>query len=378
MERGKIFGKGRGAGKKLATRLVQSGVRFDRSTGAVSVPIYQSATFIHPAPGQSTGYDYTRTGNPTRQALEEAIADLDGGAGAFAFASGMAALTAVMMLFETGDHLVFGEELYGGTFRLVEWLMAKFGLSATYADTSDTAALAAALRPKTRAVILESPSNPLLRQADITSIAALCREHRILTVVDNTLLTPYLQRPLALGADLAVYSATKYLGGHNDLLAGVVVAANDILAQKLAFIQNATGPVLAPHDCWLLLRGLKTLAIRLDKQQENALQLANWLSGHPFVERVHYPGLGGMLSFHLNKPALARQVLRRVRIISYAESLGGVESLITYPILQTHVDMPEDTRQRLGIDERLLRLSVGIEHVNDLCDDLRQAFGSRK
>lgn len=380
----KIFGEGKGRGKELATRLVQSGVRFDTATGAVSVPIYQTATFRHPAPGETTGYDYTRTGNPTRQALEEALADLDGGARAFAFSSGMAAIMAVMLLFETGDHIIFGEDLYGGTYRLMDWILVKFGLHVSYVDTTDMDAVAAAVRAETRAVVLETPSNPMLKTTDIAVVAAFCKERRLLTIVDNTLMTPYLQRPLEHGADLVVYSATKYLGGHNDLLAGIVVAATEKLAQDVALIQNGAGPVLAPHDSWLLLRGLKTLSIRMDRQQENAERLAKWLSVQPQVLQVNYPGFdqvhaqaagpGAMLSFSLKDADAARSLIKGLQIITYAESLGGVESLLTYPYLQTHADVPEKTRERLGINDRLLRLSVGIEHYDDLRADLEQAL----
>jgi cystathionine beta-lyase/cystathionine gamma-synthase len=372
----KRFGSARGRGNELSTRLVQSGVRFDTATGALSVPIYQSATFAHPALGVSTGYDYTRSGNPTRQALEEALADLEGGHAAYSFASGMSALTAVLLLFKAGDHLLLGEDLYGGTYRLLDRIFARFGLTASYVDTTNPANVEASMRADTKALLLESPSNPMLKLSDIAGLASLCREQGVLSVVDNTLLTPYLQRPLELGCDLVVHSATKYLGGHNDLLAGVVVAGAEQLAQEVAFVQNAVGPVLAPHDCWLLLRGLKTLAIRLDRQQDNAAMLANWLREHPLVDAVYYPGLGAMLSFRLKTAELVRQALERVRVISYAESLGGVESLVTYPLLQTHADVPEATRLRLGIDDRLLRLSVGIEHISDLRNDLEQALGS--
>ena len=368
------FGSGCGRGKELSTRLVQSGVRFDTVTGAISVPIYQSATFAHPGLGLSTGYDYTRMGNPTRQALEEALADLEGGHSAYAFASGLSALTAVFLMFKAGDHLLLGEDLYGGTYRLLDSVFSRFGLTASYVDTTDPAAVAAAFRPETRAMLLESPSNPMLKTSDLATIARLCRERGVLSIVDNTLMTPYLQRPLELGCDLVVHSATKYLGGHNDLLAGVVVARDERLAEEVAFVQNASGPVLAPHDCWLLLRGLKTLAVRLDRQQENAAALAEWLEAHPLVEAVYYPGMGAMLSFRVVDPALVAQVLGSVQVISFAESLGGVESLVTYPLEQTHADVPEETRRRLGIDERLLRISVGIEAISDLRADLEQAL----
>lgn len=380
----KRFGSGAGRGKEIATRLVQSGVRFDPATGAISVPIYQSATFAHPEPGISTGYDYSRTGNPTRQALEEAVAALDGGVGAYAFASGMAALTSVMMLFDAGDHLIFGEDIYGGTYRLMNWILSKFGLTVSYVDTTDLAAVENAITPDTKAVLLETPSNPSLITTDIAAVASLCKKHRLLTIVDNTLMTPYLQQPLSLGADVVVYSATKFLGGHNDLLAGLVVTNNNRLANELAVIQNGTGPVLAPHDAWLLLRGLKTLAVRMDRQQENAMHLAEWLQCQPQVEKVLYPGLqklhpqaagpGSMLSFTVHDENVAKTLIGKLEIITFAESLGGVESLITYPYMQTHADVPEETRKRLGIHERLLRLSVGIEHKEDLRDDLARAL----
>jgi len=370
----KPFDSARGSGKEFSTRVVQSGVRFDKSTGAISIPIYQTATFSHPALGVSTGYDYTRTGNPTRQAVEEVLADLEGGFAAFCFASGLAALTAVFMLFKSGDHLLLGEDLYGGTYRLLNSVFARFGIVASYVDTTDPALVEASLKDNTKALLFESPSNPMLKLSDIKSIADICKKRGVLTVVDNTLLTPYLQRPLELGCDIVVHSATKYLGGHSDLLAGVVVAGNENIAREVAFIQNACGPVLAPNECWLLLRGLKTLSIRLDRQQHNSVIMANWLKEHPKVEEVYYPGIGAMISFRLKSAESAAQVLEKVRIISFAESLGGVESLITYPLLQTHSEVPEETRLRLGIDDRLLRLSVGIEHISDLCADLSQAL----
>jgi len=370
----KPFDSARGCGKEFSTRVVQSGVRFDRATGAISVPIYQTATFSHPSLGLSTGYDYTRTGNPTRQAAEEVLADLEGGFAAFCFASGLAALTAVFMLFKSGDHLLLGEDLYGGTYRLLNSVFARFGIETSYVDTTDPALVEASLKDNTKALLFESPSNPMLKLSDIKSIADICKKRGVLTVVDNTLLTPYLQRPLELGCDIVVHSATKYLGGHSDLLAGVVVAGNENIAKEVAFIQNACGPVLAPNECWLLLRGLKTLSIRLDRQQHNAVILANWLKEHPKVEEVYYPGIGAMISFRLKSAESVAQVLEKVRIISFAESLGGVESLITFPLLQTHSEVPEETRLRLGIDDRLLRLSVGIEHITDLCADLNQAL----
>ena len=358
--------------------------------GAVSVPIYQTAMFRHPGLGQSTGYDYSRSANPTRTALEEAIASLEGGARGLAFASGMAAITTVALLFRSGDHLLLSDDLYGGTYRLFEQVLAPFGLQASYLDTGDLAAVAAAIGPNTRALFIETPTNPTMKVSGLAALAGLARERGLLTIVDNTFMTPYLQRPLELGCDLVVHSATKYLGGHNDLVAGLAVARDGQLGDRLAALQNATGGVLGPQDCWLLMRGMKTLGVRLDRQQENAEAIARWLLDHPGVERVYYPGLpghpgadvhsrqasgaGGMVSFAVREQGMVERVLSRVRLISFAESLGGVESLITFPAVQTHADVPAEVRERLGITDRLLRLSVGIEAAEDLIADLEQAL----
>ncbi|HBT83098.1 MAG TPA: methionine biosynthesis PLP-dependent protein [Desulfuromonas sp.] len=374
----------------LATRLVQLGVGRDAQTGAISFPIYPSATYRHPGVGESTGYDYTRSGNPTRQLLEEGLALLEGGSRGLAFASGMAALTTLFLHFASGDHIILSEDLYGGTYRLADQIFAKLGLSATYVDTSQTEAVAAAITPQTRALLIETPGNPLLGVADIAALAALCRSHNLLFIVDNTFLTPILQRPLALGADVVVHSATKYLGGHNDLCSGVLVAKDAALGERLYFLQNATGAILPPQDCWLLVRSLKTLSLRMERHCANALIVARWLKNHLRVTAVYYPGLedhpghelskrqssgfGGMLSFRVGSPELARQVLKKLRLISFAESLGGVESLMTLPAVQTHADIPKAERERLGICESLLRFSVGIEQVEDLLADLDQAL----
>ncbi len=374
----------------LDTLLAQVGTNHPDPTGSMSVPIYQTAIFRHPGLGQSTGYDYSRTANPTRTALEEAIARLEGGARGLAFASGMAAITTLAMLFRFGDHLVISDDLYGGTYRLFEKVLAPLGLTATYVDTGDLAAVAHALRPSTRALFVETPTNPMMKISDLATLAALARERGLLTMVDNTFMTPYLQRPLALGCDLVVHSATKYLGGHNDLVAGLIVARDQDLGDRVAALQNATGAVLGPMDCWLLLRGMKTLGVRLDRQQQNARRIAGWLQGHPRVERVYYPalpghpggeihrrqaeGAGGMVSFSVREEAQVEMALSRVRLIAFAESLGGVESLITFPALQTHADVPKAMRERLGITNRLLRLSVGIEAADDLIADLEQAL----
>jgi cystathionine gamma-synthase/cystathionine beta-lyase len=371
----------------LTTRLAQAGTRYDKATGSISVPIYQTASFVHPGLGQSTGFDYSRSSNPTRLVLEETLAAADAGHRGFAFASGLAAIDAVLRLFVPGDKLVVTEDLYGGTYRLFERIYRPLGIEAIYVDTSDTAAVESALAiTGVRGVLIESPTNPILRIADIRAIATLARARNILTIVDNTFLTPVLQRPIEQGADLVVYSATKYLAGHNDVVAGAVVTATPELSERIGFLQNASGGILGPQDSWLTLRGLKTLTLRVARQQENAQALAAWLDRHPRVRRVYYPGLashpnrnillreksgfGGMISFEVDDPARVPVILANVKIFLFAESLGGVESLITYPSVQTHADIDEATRHRLGINDRLLRLSVGIEDVSDLLDDL--------
>jgi len=375
----------------LETLLAQAGNRRDPATGAISAPIYQTASFGHPALGQSTGFDYSRTANPTRLALEETLAAADGGHRAFAFASGMAAIDAALRLFAPGDRIVATEDLYGGTFRLFEKVFRPLGIAVDFVDTSDTRAVETALaRPDVRGLFVESPTNPLLKVADLRALAALARARGVLTIIDNTFLTPVLQRPLDLGADLAVYSATKYLAGHNDVVAGAVVTRTPELSERVAFLQNATGAILGPQDAWLTLRGLKTLALRVRRQQENALALARWLCAHPHVRQVHYPGLpshpghaillrekcgwGGMIAFEIDDPERVPEILAGVRVFLFAESLGGVESLITYPAVQTHADIGEATRERLGINRRLLRLSVGIEDPLDLIRDLENVL----
>ncbi len=375
---------------EIATQAVRIGLDWDSRTGAVTIPVYQTATFRHPGLGQSTGYDYSRSGNPTRQALEEGMARLDGGARGFAYSSGMAAITSLMLLFKPGDHIVVTEDLYGGTYRLFEQVFRRYGLEFSYADTSDEESVRAAFRHETRALFVESLTNPLLKFADIPALAGLCRERGILCIVDNTFLTPYLLRPLELGADMTIYSGSKYLSGHNDTICGIAVVKEPELAERVYFHQNAAGAVLGPQDSWLVIRGLKTLGIRLDRQQQNARAIADWLGAHPLVAKVRYPGLpghpdhelmqrqaggfGAMVSFEVAAPELVERILGATRLISFAESLGGVESLITYPWLQTHADIEPELRARLGISETLLRLSVGIEDARDLIADLAQAF----
>ena len=375
----------------ISSQLVQIGCKADPRTGSLSTPIYQAAPFRHPALGESTGYDYTRSGNPTRQALEEGLARLEGGAGACAFSSGLAAITTLLMLYQQGDHLIVVEDCYGGTYRLFEQVLSRFGLTASYVDATTLDAIGQALRPETKAVFIETPTNPLLRIVDLRALASFCRSNNLHLIVDNTFLTPYFQRPLELGADLVVHSGTKYLAGHNDLLCGVIVAKEPELAEKVKFLQNATGAILSPSDSWLLIRSLKTLALRMEKHNANALSISRWLLEHPKVSRVFYPGLplhnghtihesqasgyGGMVSFEVNAPALVPQVLAKVQLIQFAESLGGVETLITFPAVQTHADIPAADRERLGISDCLLRLSVGIEDADDLITDLGQALG---
>jgi cystathionine gamma-synthase/cystathionine beta-lyase len=379
-------------GCSRTTRTVLAGVGRDEETGAISFPIYPSSTYRHPAVGESTGFDYTRSGNPTRQLLEETLADLEGGSRGLAFSSGMAALTTLFLHFSAGDHLVVSEDLYGGTYRVLDQIFGKFGLTASYVDTTSTEAVAAACIPATKALLIETPGNPLLGIADLQALAQLCRDRQLLLLVDNTFLTPVLQRPLEFGADVVIHSATKYMGGHNDLCAGALITRDPELGDALYFLQNSTGPILPPQDCWLLIRSLKTLALRMERHCQNAQQVAEWLQSHPAISKVYYPGLpdhpghqrnaaqaeghGGMVSFRVDSPARARSVLKRLQRISFAESLGGVETLLTLPAIQTHGDIPEAERERLGICESLLRMSVGIEDVKDIIADLEQALAA--
>ncbi len=363
-----------------------------QNTGSITVPIYQTATFVHPGVGQSTGYDYSRVQNPTREQLEHIMAKLEGGCDALAFSTGMAALTAMMELFQIGDHIIATEDLYGGSIRLFHSISAKNGITFDYLNMSDALQVEEKVRKETKAIFIETPSNPMMQVTDIAAIAEIAKRHGLLLIVDNTFLTPYFQTPLSLGADIVVHSGTKYLSGHNDTLAGFLVTGSVELSERLRFIYKTTGACLAPFDSWLLIRGIKTLAVRMERQQENALMLADWLTGHPKIRKVYYPGLathpdieisrkqargfGAMISFEVDREQTAVEVLERVRILLYAESLGGVETLITYPMLQTHADVPEEEREAKGINSRLLRLSVGLENIHDLIGDLEQAFAA--
>lgn len=376
------------AGKQsIETQLAQAGTRWDKQAGAISMPIFQTATFAHPALGQSTGFDYSRTSNPTRAALESALAAVEGGAGASVFGSGLAAVDALVRLLAPGDRVVVTEDLYGGTYRLFNQVAKPAGITPVFVDTSDTDAVAQALtQDGIKMLFVESPTNPLLKIADISALAQLADDHDVLFVVDNTFLTAVGQRPIEMGADLVLYSASKYLAGHNDVVAGALVAQTTELAERIAFIQNAVGAILGPMDSWLVLRGLKTLALRLERQAANAQVLAAWLAKQPNVTKVCYPGLpdhpqrnrlrdhacgyGAMLAFEVEHPDRVARLLEGVKVFLFAESLGGVESLITYPLVQTHADMDPALLDRLGINNRLLRVSVGIEHAQDLMADL--------
>lgn len=361
--------------------------------GAISFPIYQTATFAHPALGESTGYDYSRVQNPTRQQLEKTVAALEQGTDAVAFSTGMAAILAVMELFAPGDHIVAEADLYGGTPRLFHTVSEPRGITFTTVNFSDgTAQVAAAIRPETKALYIETPTNPMMRVTDIRAAAELAHAHGALLIVDNTFLSPYLQNPLTLGADIVVHSGTKYLSGHNDTLAGFAVVKDAALAARLREISKTIGANLAPFEAWLLLRGIQTLAVRMDRAEENAMALAQWLKTRPEVTRVIYPGLpehpghalmkqqargfGAMLTFEVRDKREVPVLLKAVRLIRFAESLGGTESLLTYPITQTHADVPPEVLAANGLTDRILRLSVGIENINDLRADLEQAFAA--
>lgn len=361
--------------------------------GAISFPIYQTATFAHPALGESTGYDYSRVQNPTRQQLEKTVAALEQGTDAVAFSTGMAAILAVMELFAPGDHIVTEADLYGGTPRLFHTVSEPRGITFTTVNFSDgTAQVAAAIHPETKALYIETPTNPMMRVTDIRKAAELAHAHGALLIVDNTFLSPYLQNPLTLGADIVVHSGTKYLSGHNDTLAGFAVVKDAALAARLRGISKTIGANLAPFDAWLLLRGIQTLAVRMDRAEENAMALAQWLKTRPEVTRVIYPGLpehpghalmkqqargfGAMLTFEVRDKREVPVLLKAVRLIRFAESLGGTESLLTYPITQTHADVPPEVLAANGLTDRILRLSVGIENINDLRTDLEQAFAA--
>lgn len=376
--------------QKMESALIHGGISGDPQTGSVNVPIYQTSTYEQIRLGQHTGYEYSRTGNPTRAALEALIAELEGGTAGFAFASGMAAITAVLSLFQTGDKVIISSNVYGGTFRVLDKVFRNFGIHYAIEDTTDIPGLEQKITPDVKAILVESPANPLLTVTDLAAIAALAKKHGILSIVDNTFMTPYLQKPIALGTDIVIHSATKYLGGHSDLVAGLVVVNNAELAERLAFIQNSTGGVLQPFDSFLLIRGIKTLGIRMDRHVENAVAAVQFLQGHKAVKKVYYPGLpdaqgyainqkqakngGAMVSFELHEKYNIAKFFSALKLIALAESLGGVESLVCHPASMTHAAIPYETRQRIGITDGLIRLSIGIEHIADILADLDQAI----
>lgn len=375
---------------RFSTVCIHAGQEPDPATGAITIPIYQTSTYVQEGLGRHKGYEYARTQNPTRAALEANLAAIEGGRAAFAFASGMAAEGAVMTLLESGDHVVATENLYGGTYRLFERVLRRYRLEFTYVDTSDVREIDRAIRPSTKMLFLETPTNPVLRVTDLRAACDLAHARGVFVVVDNTFASPYVQRPIEFGADLVVHSTTKFLNGHSDSVGGIVVATRDDHIEWLRFVQNAEGAILGPMDAWLVLRGTKTLPLRMERHNANAMRLAEFLAAHPKVTRVHYPGLpthpqhaiaarqmrgfGGIVALELGTLERARTLVEGVRLIALAESLGGVETLISHPATMTHASVPPEQRRRIGITDDLVRISVGIEDVDDLIDDLSQAL----
>lgn len=380
-------------GLHFESKAVHGALGTEPLTGAVSMPIFQSATFRHPALGESTGFAYSRLDNPTRQELERTMAILEGGIQGFAFSSGQAANMAVFSLLNPGEHVILSDDIYGGTFRIIGDVFGKYGIEHTYVDMSDEQAVRAAIRPETKMFFVETPTNPLMKVADIHAISGIAKEVGALTVVDNTFLTPYFQKPLLLGADIVTHSSTKYLGGHNDTISGIVVVKDDeAIADKIHIHVKSHGSQLAPLDSWLILRGIKTLSVRMDRHNENAMKVAAWLRDHPKVKKVYYvgfedhkdyavtkkqtTGFGGMISFTVDCFETVQKILKHVDMIMFAESLGGTETLITYPTTQTHEDTPRDVKEKLGITDSFLRMSVGIEHADDIIADLDRAMNA--
>jgi len=379
---------------KFETIAIHAGDRPDAAFGAISVPIYQTSTFVFEDVGKTKGYDYSRTANPTRKVLEDTIAQLEGGKAGFAFATGMAAETTVMHLLKTGDHVISGDDVYGGTYRLFQDVMRAFGLEFTFLRLNDRERIEEAIKPNTRMLWLETPSNPLLNIVDIPMVVDIARRHKLLTVIDNTFATPYFLRPIKYGVDLVVHSTTKYLSGHCDVVGGAVVTTTDELTQRVQFLLNAMGTCASPFDCWLVLRGIETLPVRMKKHEENGIAVANFFKGHPAVKRVFYPGLdshpgheiakrqmkgfGGVVSFEIKGGIeIVNTFLKRIKVFSLAESLGGVASFVEHPATMSHASMPEDYRRKVGITDELIRLSVGLENVDDLTEDLEQALERR-
>ena len=376
--------------KEIESALIHGGIYGDKQTGAVNVPIYQTSTYEQEGLGKHKGWEYSRTGNPTRAALEALIAELENGKSGFAFASGMAAITAVLSLFKAGDKIIISSNVYGGTYRVLDKVFKNFGITYAIEDTTDLTGLDSIITSDVKAILIESPANPLLTITDLDAVAKLARKHGIISIVDNTFMTPYLQRPMELGIDIVIHSATKYLGGHSDLVAGLVVVNDEELARRLGFIQNATGGILGPQDSFLLIRGIKTLGVRLDRHVENAEQAVEYLIHHKAVKNVYYPGLvgaqgyeinkkqakngGAMISFELFEHYDIKKFFASLKLIALAESLGGVESLVCHPASMTHASIPHEIREKVGITEGLIRLSIGIENIADLLADLEQAI----
>jgi len=376
---------------RFETLAIHAGERPDRTFGAISVPIYQTSTFAFEDVGKTRGYDYSRTANPTRKVLEDTIARLEGGKAGFAFATGMAAEATVIHLLKSGDHVIAGDDIYGGTYRLFQNVMQDFGLECTFLRMGNRGRIEDAIKPNTKMLWLETPSNPLLNIVDIEMAVDIAKKHNLMTVMDNTFATPYLLRPIEYGVDIVVHSTTKYLNGHCDVVGGAVVTTTDEQTERVQFLLNAMGTCASPFDCWLVLRGIETLPVRMRQHEENAAAVADYLKGHPAVKRVFYPGLdshngheiakkqmkgfGGMVSFELKAGIEAvNSFLRKIKVFSLAESLGGVVSLAEHPATMTHASMPEDYRKKVGITDELIRLSVGLENIDDLIEDLRQAL----
>ena len=379
---------------KLNSLLIHGGIDGDETTGAVNVPVYQTSTYKQDGLGENRGWEYSRTGNPTRAALEKLIADLEGGEYGMAFASGLAAISTVLSLYKSGDRLIISDNIYGGTFRILDNVFKNFGISYTIVDTSDISEVEKALKEdvndEVRAVYIESPANPLLSVTDIEAVSELAKLYKKTVIVDNTFMTPYLQRPLELGADIVIHSGTKYLGGHSDTISGFVVVKNKELADRLYYLQNAIGGVLAPWDSYLMIRGIKTLGVRMDRHVANAIKIAEWLQQSGYVDKVYYPGLksdpgyevqrkqadgpGAMISFTLKKEYDYKKFFKSLKLVMLAESLGGVESLVCHPASMTHAAIPKDIREAVGITDELIRLSVGIEDADDIIADIEQAI----
>lgn len=376
---------------KFETLAIHAGQDPDATTGAIMTPIFQTSTYVQASPGKHRGYEYSRTKNPTRTALEQCLAALEGAKHGFAFGSGCAATTAIVMMLKAGDHVVCFDDVYGGTFRILDKVTRHAGIEPTFVDLSDIKNLEKAIRPNTKMVWMETPTNPMLKLCDLKAIAEICRQKKIISVCDNTFMSPFFQNPLEFGIDMVVHSTTKYINGHSDVVGGFVGVNDAGLAERLAFLQNAMGGVPGPFDSWLVMRGVKTLAVRMERHQENARKIAGFLEEHSHIKRVIYPGLkshpqhdlakkqmrgfGGMITMELSGGLdKARTFLEKVKIFALAESLGGVESLIEHPAIMTHASIPKEARERLGISDGLVRLSVGIESIEDLIEDLDQAL----